>query len=111
MKNLPLDISSVQGTSAVFHYCEVFPPISSNHRVLRTMCKEGDTCILFIENCDFKRIPMWVLPMEGRIVMLKNCHKFLKQKLNFIFNFISSIQINKQKKANLTRKRYIIQHK
>ncbi|XP_049938031.1 nucleolar protein 6 [Schistocerca serialis cubense] len=69
LKDLPLEISTVQGNSAVFRYCEVFPPLSTTHKLQRSTCADRSLCYIFLEDSPHKHIPRWVLPVEVVIIL------------------------------------------
>jgi len=67
LEDIPLEVSAVQGTSSVFRYCEVFPPISSLRGILKQAETEGKSYLLQIESAGVVA-PHWVSPAEGRLI-------------------------------------------
>jgi len=67
LEDIPLEVSAVQGTSSVFRYCDVFPPISSSCRIYKQVEKEGKSYLLQMESAQVVA-PRWVSPAEGRLI-------------------------------------------
>jgi hypothetical protein len=59
-------VSAVQGTSSVFRYCDVFPPVSSFCRIHKQVETEGKSYLLQMESAEVVA-PRWVSPAEGRL--------------------------------------------
>ena len=66
LKDIPLEVSAVQGTSSVFRYCDVFPPLSSSCRIHKQLETEGKSYLLQMESAGVVA-PHWVTPAEGRL--------------------------------------------
>lgn len=64
LEDIPLEVSAVQGTSSVFRYCDVFPPISSFCRIYKQVETEGKSYLLQMEGAGVVA-PHWVSPAEG----------------------------------------------
>lgn len=72
ISDLPLDISSIQGVSPVFRFCDVFPPLAGYHASGKeTIIDEGKSCLLLKDKL-FKA-PRYTAPVEGkaRFVQIK----------------------------------------
>lgn len=69
LKDLPLEISTVQGNSAIFRYCEVFPPLATTYKLQRSICADSSLCHIFLEDSSHKHIPRWLLPIEVIIIL------------------------------------------
>lgn len=65
MKDIPLEITSVQGSSAVFRYSDLFPPLPNTHTKLKSLTST-DTAVVF--KCEIlpKHIPLYIAPVEGK---------------------------------------------
>ncbi|XP_012215234.2 nucleolar protein 6 [Linepithema humile] len=51
LNDMPLTINGVQGSSAVFRYTEVFPPLATVHRSTnKRITKDGKNCLILSEN-------------------------------------------------------------
>ena len=66
LEDIPLEVSAVQGTSSVFRYCDVFPPVPFSCRIHKQLETEGKSYLLQVES---ERVvaPIWVSPAEGRL--------------------------------------------
>ncbi|XP_076620123.1 nucleolar protein 6 Mat89Ba [Colletes latitarsis] len=62
LTDLPLSIHGVQGSSAVFRYTDVFPPLATVYRPDDKLIKEGEMCLMLSENVDVA--PKYVCPLE-----------------------------------------------
>jgi U3 small nucleolar RNA-associated protein 22 len=65
LKDIPLEVSAVQGTSPVFHYCDVFPPLSSTCKVPKQVGTEGRNYLLLMES-GTAVAPRWTPHVDGR---------------------------------------------
>jgi U3 small nucleolar RNA-associated protein 22 len=65
LTDIPLEVSGVQGTSPVFRYCDVFPPLSSSCKVPKQVQTGGNSCLLPIER-ELAVVPRWITPVNGR---------------------------------------------
>lgn len=66
LENIPLEVSAVQGTSAVFRYCDVFPAVSSSCRIHKQAATEGKSYLLKMESAGVSALH-WVSPAEGML--------------------------------------------
>lgn len=66
LEDIPLEVSAVQGTSSVFRYCDVFPPVSFSCRLHKQVEMEGKSYLLQMESAGVVA-PRWVSPAEGRL--------------------------------------------
>jgi U3 small nucleolar RNA-associated protein 22 len=66
LEDIPLEVSAVQGTSAVFRYCDVFPAVSSLRRIHKQAETEGKSCLLQMESAGVPALH-WVSPAEGML--------------------------------------------
>lgn len=64
LEDIPLEVSAVQGTSSVFRYCDVFPPLSSSCRIHKQLEAEGKSYLLQMESAGVVA-PRWVSPAEA----------------------------------------------
>ncbi|XP_043253264.1 nucleolar protein 6 [Colletes gigas] len=62
LTDLPLSIHGVQGSSAVFRYTDVFPPLATVYRPDDKLIEEGEMCLMLSENVDVA--PKYVCPLE-----------------------------------------------
>ncbi|XP_066994077.2 nucleolar protein 6 isoform X2 [Anabrus simplex] len=67
VKDIPLDVSSVQGISPVFRFCEVFPPIAADVSIKRVQKYVGNTLLLTEDLLKHNRVPAWIPPIEAVI--------------------------------------------
>jgi predicted DNA-binding ArsR family transcriptional regulator len=65
LKDIPLEVSAVQGTSSVFRYCDVFPPLSSSCKVHEQIGTEGKSYLLLLGSAAVAA-PRWISPSDGR---------------------------------------------
>jgi hypothetical protein len=65
LTDIPLEVSGVQGTSSVFRYCDVFPPLSSSCKVPKQIGTKGKSCLLPTER-EVVVAPRWITPANGR---------------------------------------------
>ena len=66
LEDIPLEVSAVLGTSSVFRYCDVFPPVSSACGIQKQVATEGKSYLLQMESAGVVA-PRWVSPVEGRL--------------------------------------------
>lgn len=62
---MPLTINGVQGSSPVFRYTEVFPPLATIHRISQGITEKGENCFLLAKN--MKRCPAYVHAIEATL--------------------------------------------
>jgi U3 small nucleolar RNA-associated protein 22 len=65
LKNIPLEVSAVQGTSPVFRYSDVFPPLSSSYEVSKQLETKGRTYLL-LKKSGTAVVPRWIPLVDGR---------------------------------------------
>jgi U3 small nucleolar RNA-associated protein 22 len=65
LKDIPLEVSAVQGTSPVFRYCDVFPPLSSSCKATKQVGTEGRNYLLLMESATAVA-PRWIPLVDGR---------------------------------------------
>ncbi|XP_069697257.1 nucleolar protein 6 isoform X2 [Periplaneta americana] len=66
LKDLPLEVSGLQGTSPVFRYSEVFPPLATTRRVPKQQLLDGRSFLLMMQS-PTAVVPRWVPPVEAVI--------------------------------------------
>ncbi|XP_076640818.1 nucleolar protein 6 Mat89Ba [Halictus rubicundus] len=62
LSDIPLSIHGVQGSSAVFRYADVFPPIATVHRPDKRLIKQSKNCLILSENVT--TAPKYVTPLD-----------------------------------------------
>ncbi|XP_076236825.1 nucleolar protein 6 Mat89Ba isoform X2 [Calliopsis andreniformis] len=62
LTDIPLSIHGVQGSSAVFRYTDVFPPLATTYRPDNELIKESENCLILSENVTVA--PKYVHPLE-----------------------------------------------
>lgn len=65
LSDMPLTINGVQGSSPVFRYTEVFPPLATIHLSTYDITKEGKNC--FALEKKIKRCPEYVHAIEATL--------------------------------------------
>lgn len=66
LKDIPLEITTVQGTSAVFRYSELFPALPNVHTSIKKILKSTDTAHVFKTDAEMKHVPLYIAPIEGK---------------------------------------------
>lgn len=64
LPDLPLDISGVQGSSAVCRFADVFPPLSSLEYVGQKVTNPDQHCLLLGSGLKYSEAPVWISPVE-----------------------------------------------
>ncbi|XP_076760517.1 nucleolar protein 6 Mat89Ba [Xylocopa sonorina] len=62
LTDIPLSIHGVQGSSPVFRYTDVFPPLATVYRPNRRLTKETENCLILSEKVT--TAPKYVSPLE-----------------------------------------------
>lgn len=62
LTDIPLSIHGVQGSSAVFRYTDVFPPLATTYRADDKLIKESESCLILSKNVT--AAPKYVCPLE-----------------------------------------------
>ena len=68
---MPLSITGIQGSSAVFRYTEVFPPLATTIKKKKNVTIEGKDYLLLNEE-NLKEVPTYVKPIEVSIQLLSS---------------------------------------
>lgn len=65
LNDMPLTINGVQGSSPVFRYAEVFPPLATVHRKADGVTEEDKNCLSLSKN--IKKCPMYVHALDATL--------------------------------------------
>lgn len=68
LKDIPLEITTVQGTSAVFRYSELFPTLPNIHSSVKKTLSNKDTALVFQTDSEIKLVPLYIPPIEGKFL-------------------------------------------
>lgn len=65
LNDMPLTINGVHGSSPVFRYTEVFPPLATVHRSTKGITEEGENCLVLAKK--IKKCPAYVHAIEATL--------------------------------------------
>ncbi|XP_011646423.1 nucleolar protein 6 [Pogonomyrmex barbatus] len=63
--DMPLTINGVQGSSPIFRYAEVFPPLATTHRKIDGITEEDKNCLSLSKN--ITKCPMYVHALDATL--------------------------------------------
>ncbi len=65
LKDLPLEVTSMQGTSPVFRYSEPFPSLPNIHTKMKNMYATSENVTVFNSKLPSSNVPLYVAPITG----------------------------------------------
>jgi len=65
LNDMPLTINGVQGSSPIFRYTEVFPPLATVHRKTDGVTEENKNCLSLSKN--ITKCPMYVHALDATL--------------------------------------------
>jgi hypothetical protein len=86
LNGLPLEITSTQGTSAVFRYSALFPSLPHVHIGMKKSLASDDKSMFFKDGGILQHTPLYVDPIDGKLYR-NSCILFLAIIL-FVLNFL-----------------------
>ncbi|XP_011868137.1 PREDICTED: nucleolar protein 6 [Vollenhovia emeryi] len=65
LNDMPLPINGVQGSSPVFRFAEIFPPLATVHRKINNVTEEDKNCLILSKN--ITKCPMYVHVLDATL--------------------------------------------